>query len=70
MVKSEADDIVNLAEELAEIASLTTDPEAARRLMQVVKRLLAAAGLPRDDDCGGGGSVPRDWLMEPECAPA
>lgn len=39
-------DIVALAHELTEIASITSDPEAGLRLMRVVERLLVAAGLP------------------------
>jgi hypothetical protein len=43
----------HLADELAAIAKSTTDPETARRLTEVVKRLLEAAGLPP-----GGGDTP------------
>jgi hypothetical protein len=43
---SEKVDIVNLAHELAEIASTTSDPETGRRLMEVVEKILRAAGLP------------------------
>ena len=46
-------DIVELATELARIASGTTDPAAARRLMAIVRRLLSEAGLPNDDEGGG-----------------
>ena len=37
-------DPVELARELGEIARTTTDPETGRRLAELVKRLLAAAG--------------------------
>jgi hypothetical protein len=65
---NDAPDIVELATELAGIASATSDPETARRLMVVVERLLAAAGLPREEE--GGGEVPTGWLAEPLYEPA
>lgn len=43
-------DPMELARELARIASTTTDEETGRRLMEIVERILQAAGLPR----GGG----------------
>ncbi len=61
-------DIVDLATELARIASKTTDPAAARRLMAIVRRLLSEAGLPHDDD--GGGEAPTGSLSEPACEAA
>ena len=39
-------DVVELAHELARIASTTRDPETGRQLMEVVERILGAAGLP------------------------
>ena len=39
-------DIVELARELAEIASRCTDPDTGRRLMEMIERLLREAGLP------------------------
>ncbi|MGA9013940.1 MAG: hypothetical protein WB509_15720 [Acetobacteraceae bacterium] len=56
-------DPVDLARELAEIARTTTDPETGRRLAELVKRLLAAAGLPPDDEAGGG-EVPTEWVHQ------
>jgi hypothetical protein len=38
-------DVVELAHELTRIASATTDPETGRQLMEVVERILCAAGL-------------------------
>ena len=55
-------DVVALARGLAEIASATTDASTARRLMEVVDRLLTAAGLP--DDPRGGGPPPGLALPE------
>jgi hypothetical protein len=43
-------DVVELARELAKIASATKDQETARRLMELVERLLNAAGLPSGHD--------------------
>ena len=39
-------DPVEIANTIAEIASKTQEPETARRLMELVNRLLTAAGLP------------------------
>jgi hypothetical protein len=39
-------DVVELAREIAKIASTTTDPETGRLLMELVERLLEQAGLP------------------------
>jgi len=39
-------DIVELAHDIATIASRTSDAETGRRLMAVVERMLQAAGLP------------------------
>jgi hypothetical protein len=62
-------DIVDLAEELARIAAATTDRETARRLMEIVERLLGAAGMSRDGEPGGG-EPPPDRVMEPVWCPA
>jgi len=35
-----------MAHELAKIASQTSDPETGRQVMEVVERILRAAGLP------------------------
>jgi hypothetical protein len=43
-------DIVELAREIAKIASTTTDEETARLLLGVVERLLRTAGLPSSHD--------------------
>ena len=56
-------DPVELARELGEIARTTTDPETGRRLAELVKRLLAAAGLPPDDEPGGG-ETPTEWVHQ------
>lgn len=61
--------IIELADELAEIARATTDAAAGARLMKLVDRLLARAGLPPDDETGGG-DMPTGWLSEPVCEPA
>ena len=45
-------DLVDLAGEITEIATATTDAETARRLLELVDRLLTAAGFP------GGGDLP------------
>jgi hypothetical protein len=42
-------DLENLAREIAEIAATTNDPDTARRLMELVERLLREAGLRRPD---------------------
>ena len=47
-------DLLELADELAEIARTTTDAATGERLMQVVERLLSDSGLPSDDSSGGG----------------
>lgn len=39
-------DLVELAREMAFIASMTNDPNAGRRLMELVDKLLREAGLP------------------------
>jgi hypothetical protein len=39
-------DVVELAHELSKIASTTSDPATGRQLMEVVERILRAAGLP------------------------
>jgi hypothetical protein len=64
----DAMDIVELANELASIATVTTDPATARRSLEIVERLLAEAGLSRDED--GGGEPPTGWLSGPSCASA
>lgn len=56
--------IVELAREIAAIASATTDPETGRLLMELVGRLLEAAGLP-PDDVDGGGELPSHWNSAP-----
>lgn len=45
-------EVVELVGEMTEIARTTTDPETARRLLQLANRLLTEAGLP------GGGDLP------------
>jgi hypothetical protein len=62
-------DPLELAHELAEIARTTRDSETGTRLLELVKRLLADAGLPDDDDIGGG-EPPTHWMCVPDCAPA
>ena len=49
-------DRVELASEIADIARTTTDPETARRLLQLADRLLSEAGLPGAGH--GGGDLP------------
>jgi hypothetical protein len=64
-------DIQDLVDEITEIARTTTDPETARKLMELAHRLLTAAGLPPEDEAGGGGETPpTDRLMEPVFEPA
>jgi hypothetical protein len=46
-------DPVELATELASIASATSEVETARQLIEIVQRLLADAGLPPDDEGSG-----------------
>ena len=43
-------DIVELAREIAKIASATKDEETARLLLGIVERLLRSAGLPSSND--------------------
>ena len=43
-------DLMELAHELARIASTTNDAETGRLLMLVVHRLLTEAGLPNAED--------------------
>ena len=43
-------DIVDLANEIADIARGTTDPETGLRLMRLVHRLLTQAGLDPEPD--------------------
>ena len=40
---------LDLAKELAKIASNTTDSDTGNKIMEVVQRLLEAAGLEPDD---------------------
>lgn len=61
--------IVELADELAEIAKTTSDPATGMRLMKIVERLLVEAGLSPPDHEDGGGDVPTGWLSEPVCCP-
>jgi hypothetical protein len=62
-------DLLELADELAEIARRTTDEITGERLMKVVERLLTENGLPSDDN-GGGELPPGRLLSEPVCEPA
>ncbi len=62
------EDFVELARELASLASTTSDPVTARRLMDIVERLLGEAGLPPCEH--GGGDTPTGWLSEPMCESA
>jgi len=39
-------DLLELAHEIASIASTTTDPETGRLLVGLVEKLMQAAGLP------------------------
>ena len=61
-------DTLALAHELAEIARTTTDAETGRRLIELVNRLLVAAGLP-PDDAEGGGELPSDGASNPVNCP-
>jgi hypothetical protein len=45
----DAIDLVELAHEIATIASTTTDPETGRRLLELVEKLMRVAGLPPGD---------------------
>lgn len=44
--RAERIDVVELAHDLAKIASATSEPAIGRQLMEVVNRILKAAGLP------------------------
>ncbi len=57
-------DLQDLAYELAAIASATKDPATGQRLAELVKRLFEAAGLPKDDE-EGGGQPPTQWISAP-----
>ncbi len=48
-VMAYAIDLVQLACDIAAIASTTADPETGRRLVELVDRLLTTAGLPLAD---------------------
>jgi hypothetical protein len=61
--------IMRLADEMTEIARATTDAQTARRLMQLVVRLLEQAGLPSGDD-EGGGEPPSSWVSDLADCPA
>jgi hypothetical protein len=61
-------DMLGLADELAEIARTTSDPETGSRLMKIVGRLFVEAGLPGPHEPGGG-DPPTGWLSEPVCCP-
>ena len=61
----DATELVELARELAAIASTTTDPETGRQLMDVVARLLSDAGLPQLDDDSGGNRPPGRYMTCP-----
>jgi len=60
-------DLMELADELAEIARTTNDPATGAQLMRVVNRLLTEVGLPPE---AGGGETPDHWLSEPVCESA
>ena len=63
---SELTDIVDLADEIAEIARDTSDRATGRLLMNLVHRLWTEAGLDHDQHSGGGGGeLPGEPLMEP-----
>jgi hypothetical protein len=51
-VMAYAFDVVQLACEIAEIASTTEDPETGRRLVNLADQLLTAAGLPLGEEPG------------------
>lgn len=60
-------DLLDLADEIAEIARVTVDPRTARQLLHLVSRILARAGLAGlddddDDDGDGGGDEPPGHL--------
>ena len=46
--------IIELADELAEIARTTTDAATGVQLTNIVERLLTEAGVLPDDEAGGG----------------
>jgi hypothetical protein len=54
-------DLVDLADELADIAGKTTDGRTGEFLMDLVHRLWTEAGLEPD---AGGGEAPGQVLME------
>jgi len=62
-------DPLEVADELAEIASTTTDAATGEKLVKLIERLLAANGLPPDSQTGGG-MPPSRLLSEPVCEPA
>jgi hypothetical protein len=70
MTETDKINIVELADELAEIARTTSDTATGVRLMKIVKRLLAEAGLRPPDHEAGGGDPPTGWLSEPDCCVA
>jgi len=55
-------DLMEVARELGEIAAASSDPETGRRLVNLVNRLLTAAGLPPDEEASGGCDEPCDWV--------
>jgi hypothetical protein len=57
-------EITDLADELAEIAKKTRDPETGRLLMELVHRLWTDVGLDAEEGQGGG-ELPGEPLMEP-----
>ena len=61
---SQSTGIVDLADEIAEIARDTPDQATGRLLMELVHRLWTEAGLDADEECGGG-ELPGEPLMEP-----
>ena len=66
---SERTDIVNLADQLADIAKGTQDRATGRLLMDLVHRLWTEAGLDPGENFGGG-ALPGKPLMEPVCEAA
>ncbi len=63
MSEDDGFNILPVADEIAEIARTTRDPETARLLMELVHRLLEEAGLPKDDEPGGG-ELPNGWISD------
>lgn len=59
--------LLELAEEIAEIARTTTDAETGMKLVRLAQRLLSEAGLP--DENAGGGSSPGRRLSAPADPP-